>query len=167
MRNDWGQRIKKQYENSRGDSTLLFEEIMAAAAEIGLDSALEILQKCVTEKRLVWLENNIASIQRTGNPLLDGYRLFYEKYLDLSVPRDGEIIEAADRRLVMRWWNRCPTLDACQKLGLDTRVICRQAYHLPVQAMLSRVDPRLVFRRNYDALRPHAPYCEEIIELKL
>jgi hypothetical protein len=67
--------------------------------------------------------------------------------------------------MVTRWWNQCPTLDACQKFGLDTRDICRKVYHQPVQIMLERVDPGLRFDRNYECLRPYAPYCEEIIEL--
>ncbi|MFN2232542.1 MAG: nucleoside deaminase, partial [Anaerolineae bacterium] len=83
----------------------------------------------------------------------------------LSVPADGEIVAWDERRMVTRWWNRCPTLEACQALGLDTRVICRLAYHGPVQAFLSRIEPRLRFDRNYDALRPHTPYCEEILFL--
>jgi hypothetical protein len=65
----------------------------------------------------------------------------------------------------MRWWNPCPTLEACVRLGLDTRTVCRQAYHQPVQVMLSRLDPRLRFERNYEALRPYVSYCEERIVL--
>ena len=53
-----------------------------------------------------------------------------------------------------------------QALGLDTRQVCRKAYHLPVQKFLSRVHPRLRFERNYEVLRPYAPYCEEIIILE-
>ncbi len=64
-----------------------------------------------------------------------------------------------------RWWNACPTLDICQKLGLDAREICRKACHQPVQVFLSQLDPRLRFERNYEALRPHAAYCEDIITL--
>ena len=138
---------------------------MSLANEIGLDKALAYLEGCVIEKRLGWLGANLERLNRTGNPVLDGYRLFYETYLGVSVPGDGEIVEQHARRLVMRWWNPCPTLAACQKLGLDTREVCRKAYHQPVQAFLLRIDPRLRFDRNYAALRPHQPYCEEIITL--
>jgi hypothetical protein len=34
-----------------------------------------------------------------------------------------------------------------------------------VQVFISRIDPQLRFQRNYDALRPYTPYCEEIITL--
>jgi hypothetical protein len=41
-----------------------------------------------------------------------------------------------------------------------------KSYHKPVQAFLSKIDPRLRFDRNYEALRPHTVYCEEIITLE-
>ena len=157
--------IKQQYLLSRGDSTPLFETILSIARETGLDQALAYLEGCVTEKRLAWLVANLDRLDRTGNAVLDGYRLFYENYLGVSAPVDGEIIEQNERRLVMRWWNPCPTLAACQKLGLDTREVCRKAYHQPVQAFLQCIDPRLRFDRNYAALRPYQPYCEEIISV--
>jgi hypothetical protein len=158
--------IKNQYENSRGDSTQLFEAILSVAEEIGLEAALEHLEQCVIEKRAAWLERNEKNLERTGNPLSDGYKVFYESYLGLCIPEDGEIVEANERRIVMRWWNKCPTLEACRALGLDTREICKKVYHQPVQMMLSKIDGRLRFERNYAALRPYKPYCEESIHLE-
>jgi hypothetical protein len=166
MEKELCQLIKNQYENSRGDSLELFKTILSVAAETGFEAALECLEECVSEKRSAWLERNEKNIERTGDPLVDGYKLFYERYLGLRIPRDGEIIEANDRRIVFRWWNPCPTLEACQALSLDTREICKRAYHRPVQIMLSKIDPRLRFQRNYDALRPQTTYCEESIEIE-
>ena len=157
--------IQEQYRQSKGDLTLLWQTILAAAVEIGLDQALGCLEQCVIDKRLAWLEKNLATFERTGEPVMDGYRLFYESYLGISAPVDGQIVVRTDRRLVSRWWNPCPTLDACRKLGLDTRQICRKVYHRPVQLFLSQLDPRLKFERNYQAVRPYATYCEEIITL--
>jgi tRNA(adenine34) deaminase len=166
MKGEYYQLVRHQYARSRGDSTELFQTILSIAQEIGLDGALACLEQCVIEKRLAWWDRNVETLERTGNPLRDGYRMFYEGYLGLSIPQDGEIVEAMDRRLVTRWWNPCPTLEACKKLGLDTREICRKVYHQPVQVLLSKIDPRLRFERNYAALRPYTPYCEEIIRLE-
>ncbi len=130
------------------------------------DEALSYLERCRIEKRLSWLDKNLESMARTGNPLDDAVRIFYEVYLGLSIPEDGEIIERTDTRLVTRWWNQCPTLEACKNLGLDTRQVCTKAQHAPVQVFLSRIDPRLKFDRDYDRLRPLGPYCEEIITLE-
>jgi hypothetical protein len=158
--------VNTQYRNSGGDFSGLFQTLLSLAGEMGWDNALGCLERCVVEKRLAWLDKNLGTLQRTGNPLLDGYTAFYEVYLGVSIPEHGEIVEATDRSLVTRWWNPCPTLEACRRLGLDTREICQKVYHAPVQVFLAQIDPRLRFARNYAALRPYAPYCEEIITLE-
>jgi hypothetical protein len=165
MKKVLAERIRDCYLHTRGDSKELFRTILSVASETGLDAALECLESCISEKRAAWLEKFGNSTGRTGYALRDGYKLFYEQYLGLSIPRDGEIIEANERRIVMRWWNPCPTLEACQVLGLDTREICKKAYQLPVQNFLTKINPRLTFKRNYEAIRPYAGYCEESIEL--
>ena len=159
------QRISQAYRNTAGDHTSLFQTLSSIADEIGWDSALTYLEQCVIEKRLAWLEKNLPTIEPRDNPLLDAYRLFYEIYLGVSMPEDGEVIEQTENKLVMRWWNHCPTLEVCQKFGLDTREICQKAYHQPVQRFMEKVHPNLRFERNYQALRPYTPYCEEIITL--
>lgn len=159
-------RIRDEYLKSHGDAITLFQTVLSVAGEIGTDAALQVLERCVIEKRLAWLDQHLATLERSRDPVADGYRIFYEEYLGLSMPGDGEEVEATEGRLVTRWWNECPTLEACKELGLHTREICRKAYHRPVQAFLSRIDPRLRFDRNYDALRPHTPYCEEMIMLE-
>jgi len=159
------QQVKAQYEREGADSSDLFRTILSIAEESSLDVALAYLERCVTDKRSAWLEQNLPGLERSHDPINDAFTAFYEGYLGISPPDDGEIVERTPARLVMRWWNPCPTLDACQKFGLDTREVCRKAYHRPVQVFLSRIDSRLRFDRNYDALRPHTPYCEEMITL--
>ncbi len=160
------ERVKAEYENSRADATRLFEALQEIARDVGLATALGYLEGCVSERRMAWMDRHEGDMERTGDPVADGFQLFYGRYLGLTVPRDGELVEASEDCIRVRWTNRCPTLEACQKLGLDTRVVCRLAYERPVQQMLSRVDPRLRFVRHYDAMRPWQPYCEESIILK-
>lgn len=166
MKNKHYQLIKEKYEKRGKDFTELFQTILSVADGIGLDKALKYLEKCVIEKRLAWINQNLKNIKKTGSPISDAYRIFFEVYLGLSVPKDGKIVEKTDKRIVMRWQNFCPVLEVCKKLGLDTRVICKKAYHQPVQAFLSKIHPKLKFKRNYQCIRPHATYCEEIIELE-
>jgi hypothetical protein len=165
MKSEYYRQIKAQYTASRGDATSLFETLLSIARETGLEAALACLEECVIEKRTSWLKRNVQSFERTGDPVADAYRLFYETYLRLALPQDGELVEAGEKRITVRWRNRCPTLEACQKLGLDTRQVCRLAYERPVQLMLREIDPRLCFERNYSAIRPWADYCEETIYL--
>jgi hypothetical protein len=163
---DYYQLIQQQYQNSRDDSTELFTLIIQASEEIGMDQSLAFLEQCVIEKRLAWLKENRDEMVRADDPVMEGYTWFYECYLTVSVPADGEIIEQTKKKLVMRWRNPCPTLEACQKLGLDTREVCKKAYERPVEEFLKAIDPRLRFGRNYEHIRPYATYCEEIIVLE-
>ena len=165
-KNSQFQRIKQQYEESKDDSTDLFQTVLSVLDKIGPEKALAYLEQCVIEKRLAWLNKNLNNLDKTDDPVYDGYRLFYEVYLGVSIPEDGAIVEKTERKMVTRWWNHCPTLEACKQLGLDTREICLKAYHKPVQEFLSKIDPKLRFHRNYEALRPHTAYCEEIITLE-
>jgi hypothetical protein len=159
--------IRQAYLASTDDATVLFEELMHAAEIAGIETALMILEKCVIEKRLKWLDQALPTFSRTRNPLMDAYRLFYQDYLGLSIPEDGEFLESSPTRLVMRWCNPCPTLEACQQFDLDTKIVCRLAYHSPVQIFLQAIDTKLRFDRNYDCVRPYTPYCEEIITLQM
>jgi len=158
--------IKQEYKNKGNDFTELFKSVLLVGNKIGLDKALEHLEKCVTEKWLSWLDKNLKTLNKKEDIIEDAYRIFYKGYLGISAPKDGEIIEKTDKKLVTRWRNHCPILEACEKLGLDTREVCKKAYHKPAQVFLSKIDPRLKFNRNYNHIRPHAPYCEEIIILE-
>jgi len=157
--------ILEKYRNKDNGFSGLFQTVLLIADEIGLEKALEYLERCVIEKRESWLNETPDKLEKTGSAVDDGYRIFYEKYLGISVPKDGEVVDKTDKKVVMRWWNYCPVLEGCKKFGLDTKVVCKMAYHKPVQVFLSRVNPKLKFDRNYDSIRPYTSYCEEIITL--
>ena len=163
---DYCQLIEQHYLNTAEDSTELFRSVLSIADEIGIAAALAHLEKCVIEKRLAWLEARQIEFKNISDPIGEAYRLFFELYLGVSVPADGEIVEKSEKKMVMRWWNRCPTLEACKRLNLDTREVCLKVYHRPVQEFFLRIHPNLRFERNYNALRPHAAYCEEMIVLR-
>ena len=81
-------------------------------------------------------------------------------------PRDVPVVYEDARTIIWRSTNFCPTLEACRRLELDTRIVCRAATEGVVQALIACLDPRLRFSRNYDAgIRSYADYCEEKIEL--
>jgi tRNA(Arg) A34 adenosine deaminase TadA len=106
---------------------------------------------------------------RTDTPLpsppvspRSAFELLFFEYMGLS-PGQLPVVEEAEDRIVWLSANACPTLEACVRLGLDTREICRATAERPVQTFLSRLDPRLRFVRDYAAIRPHAGYCREEI----
>lgn len=158
--------IKQKHESKGEDFTELFQTVLSVGKKIGLNRALKLLERCVIEKRSSWLDKNLNRIKRTGNPIDDAYRIFYEIYLGISCPKDGKIVEKNKKKIVIRWFNPCPVLEACKKLNLDTKKVCKEVYHNPTQIFLSRIHPRLKFDRNYEAIRPYTPYCEEIITLE-
>jgi hypothetical protein len=165
MNENYYKLIRKKYVNKGEDHTKLFQTILSITNEIGLDRALKYLEKCVIDKRLGWLDENLKNLEKFNKPINDAFRIFYEIYLGVSIPKDGEIVEKTDNKLVTRWWNFCPTLEVCKRFGLDTREICMKVYHEPVQVFLSRIDSGLRFDRNYDCIRPRVRYCEEMITL--
>ena len=166
MQDKHSQLILEKYRSKEKDFDEVFRAVISIGDEVGLEKALGYLERCVIEKRLAWLDGALDEMERTENPVEDGYRIFYERYLGISVPKDGEVVDKTDKKMVMRWWNYCPVLEECKKFGLDTRVVCKKAYHKPVQVFLSRINPRLKFDRNYNSIRPYMPYCEEIITLE-
>jgi hypothetical protein len=141
--------------------TRLFSYIQKIEPLLGRERAWGILEDLVKEGRLRWL--NSAKIGG-GNPVEEAYRLFYTEYLKLD-PEDAEIVERTPRKIVVRWKNHCPTLDACRALDIDTRFVCRRVYESATQAFMEKIDPGLRFSRNYEAIRPNSEYCEETIEL--
>lgn len=163
---DHYQRILYQYSLLKGDSTELFKEIIAVSQEIGLDASLTLLEKCCFEKRAAWIKTNFKGpTPGNADAVLTGFKWFYENYLHTCIPQDGELVFVSPQKIISRWWNPCPTLEACRKLGLDTRIICQKAYHRPVDMFLKQIHPQLRFERNYDCIRPYTGYCEEIILL--
>jgi hypothetical protein len=91
--------------------------------------------------------------------------MFLLRHLGLD-PAEVPVVYEDERRIVWRSFNFCSMLEACLRLGLDTRQACREGTEESVQRLIARLDPRLRFSRNYvDGIRPYAPYCEEQIEL--
>lgn len=161
------ERIRAQYLRLQGDSTELFEEVLLIAKDFGLEPTLKLLETCCIEKRQAWVAGHYrGTVPSMQNAVRVGFDWFYHEYLHAHLPEEGEIVYAGPERIVARWWNRCPTLDACVKLGLDTRQVCRLAYHRPVDAFLKAIHPRLKFDRNYECIRPYCGYCEETILLE-
>jgi hypothetical protein len=125
---------------------------------------LASLSREQTAKRLAWFEANRHQVELDlSDPLAAAYALLLAR-LGLE-PGQAPIVEKTEERLVFRSANRCPTLAACQLLGLDTGQICRAISEPSTDALLRALDPRLRFGRNYSSLRPHAGYCEEVIML--
>lgn len=115
----------------------------------------------VSQKRVAWVKQHGPALGQPLSPRA-AYELLFFDYMGLS-PQELPVIRETDTEIVWRSGNRCPTLAACQELGLDTRQVCRAAYEKSTQAFLSQLDPQLRFLRSYETIRPYASYCQEMI----
>lgn len=115
----------------------------------------------VTAKRRTWWNRHPQPSGASATPRAAFDALFFA-YMGLE-PDDLTIVREDEVAIVWRSTNPCPTLAACARLGLDTRVVCRGAYEKSTQAFVSRIDPQLRFLRDYSTIRPYMPYCEERI----
>ena len=123
--------------------------------------ALHEIETATAVKRVAWCKEHPLDPGIDPTPRLAYERLFFD-YMGLS-PEDLPVVEETADKIVWRSLNPCPTLAACQSLGLDTRQVCRAAYEKSTQAFVSQLDPRLRFGRSYDEIRPYAEHCLEWI----
>jgi tRNA(Arg) A34 adenosine deaminase TadA len=126
------------------------------------------LERQRSRRRLDWLTAH-GYPPRPGTPLpatpvspREAYDLLFFDYMGLT-SGDMPVAEETADRIVWLSHDACPTLEACGRLGLDTRQVCRAVSERPVQTFLSRLDPRLRFVRDYFVIRPHAAHCREQI----
>ncbi len=143
----------------------LFQYIEEVSSLIGRDRSLQILEELVLKKRLEWFDKNREKLKVSGDPIDQAFNLFYRDYLKLASD-DGEVVERTEDKLVTRWWNFCPVLEACKTLNMDTREICKRCYEKPVQIFIKKIHPKLTFKRNYRKIRPYSAFCEETIEME-
>ncbi len=115
------------------------------------------------EKRIAWFRETYPEAQDRPRPSpRRAYELFLLEYLGLP-EEQVPVLSESETEIVWLSLNECPTLEACQKLGLDTRNVCRAACEKPAQALISQLDPQLRFYRRYDEIRPYAAHCKEMI----
>jgi tRNA(adenine34) deaminase len=136
---------------------------------------VELLQACVgdyaqfsaarVQRWLGWWEANHLGLDLGGPLPRQAYTLVLLVYMGLD-PHTVPVVYEDNKTIIWRSANFCPTLEACRRLDLDTRIVCRSATEAAVQALIAQLDPHLRFSRNYAAgMRPYADYCEEQITL--
>jgi len=139
-------------------------EIMAKLLKTQEIGSYEFISEELIKKRLRWYEENKNKIRLKGSDVKRAYTLLTIEYLGLN-PEEVPIVYEDSKKIVWRSYNFCPVLEACKRLGMDTREVCKKAEEEPVQALISKINPNLKFSRNYEEIRPYKDYCEEIIEL--
>jgi tRNA(Arg) A34 adenosine deaminase TadA len=133
---------------------------------IGGSEAWSEAGESLLQKRIMWFEKNAESIlgQLHGTEVEKAYQLVLMK-LGIS-EEEAPIVEKSQGRIVFHSINPCPALQACIILDLDTRDVCALHTEKATEELIKRINPNLRFTRNYEKVRPHAAYCEEIITLE-
>jgi tRNA(adenine34) deaminase len=139
-----------------------------AAPGRSLNKNLRELELRIARKRRHWLKESGLSGLRDRWTRRDAwtpraaFELLFFDYMRVA-REDLEIVEQTPVRITWLSRNPCPTLEACRRLQLDTRTVCKGALEKSTQAFLSQFDPRLRFIRDYGEIRPHAAHCRESI----
>jgi len=116
-------------------------------------------------KRQAWWEENRDTLQLGGPLPRQAYTMFLLLHLRLD-PAEVPVVYEDERLIIWRSFNFCSMLEACVRLELDTRQVCREGTEESVQHLIAHLDSRLRFARNYaNGIRPYSAYCEESIEL--
>jgi tRNA(Arg) A34 adenosine deaminase TadA len=127
---------------------------------------LRQIEREVAAKRSLWFAKHLSAsaLQRLGGPIAPrvAFEALFFDYMELCED-DLPVLAESDAEIVWASRNPCPTLEACGRLGLDTRVVCRGAYEKSTQTFVSLVDPELRFLRDYQEIRPYADHCRERI----
>ncbi len=126
------------------------------------DGQLRLFDAERAKRRVDWFraQNTIHK----DDPLETAYAVLLRK-LGMS-ENEAPLVHKDGHYLTFHSKNFCPTLAACEILGLDTRRVCALYNSKSPDALEKEVDPRLEFSRNYNKLRPRTDYCEESIKLR-
>jgi tRNA(adenine34) deaminase len=120
-------------------------------------------EKCV--KRVKWFkEKYLNSKGNILKEITDAYNLLIEKLEITSV--EAPIVKKDENCLVIHSMNFCPTLEACKILNMDTRIVCKHLTERATSELIRQLNPKFIFKRNYNHIRPYSSYCEEMIMLE-
>lgn len=129
------------------------------------ERALCALNEDSIRRRTAWFDENKSRFAfLSGDPVSAAYSLLLARFGITS--EEAPVIFKNETEIIFHSQNFCPTLEACKRLGLDTRDICKRLNEDATNRLIRLIDPRLRFSRNYEHLRPYSPYCEERITLE-
>jgi len=140
-----------------------FEEKVDRKIERLRRNEFPVFESEVADKRIAWFKQKFRRKKNYGPPSpLMAYELLLFEYMGLS-EKEVPVLSETGNKIVWSSINKCSTLEACIRLGLDTRTVCRSVYEKPTQAFISQLDPQLRFLRDYQEIRPHFHHCKEMI----
>jgi len=124
------------------------------------------LKEIITKRRVDWIKENLSEMLiKYGNltPEEQAYKIIFLEHMKIN-PMHSEIERISKNKIKIKSYNFCPYLEACEILGLETKLICKEIGEPAIQEMIKFINPHLKFSRNYNHIRPYEKFCEEYIE---
>jgi len=125
------------------------------------------LADLITQRRVLWFEENKKTVLSKYAELPDeekAYRIIYFDHMKIN-PEHSKMSRIGNGKIRIESYDFCPYIEACRKLGLDTRFVCKDIGEPSIQRVSELINPNLKFRRNYQNIRPHnCNFCEEYFE---
>ena len=126
------------------------------------------LANLITRRRVSWFEENKNIVLLKYKNLPDeekAYRVICFEHMKIN-PKHSNMVRISKGKIKIESYNFCPYLEACKKLDLDTRFVCKEIGEPSIQRVCELINPNLKFSRNYKKIRPrNCDFCEEYFEL--
>ncbi len=130
------------------------------------DLTLRELAELHIKKRVSWFMDNKDAVLTKYIGLPDeekAYKIIYFDYMKIN-PKHCNVIKLGEGKIKIESHNFCPYLEVCKKLGLDTKLVCKES-ESSIQQICKLINPNMKFRRNYENIRPYVNFCEEYFEI--
>lgn len=126
--------------------------------------SLQELERMITEMRVNWLKPKLKELlekYKGLNPMEQAWKIICFEHMAV---KEGAFLEQIDnQRYMLKSYSFCPYLEACNSLGLETKIICREANETGFNEMCKMIHPDLRFERDYSHIRPErrVEFCKE------
>lgn len=110
---------------------------------------------------LIWLlkRRRVSKVDEVLN-------VFYLDFLRIK-EGDVEVVRISEYEVITKCRNPCPILTLAMKLRLDTKYVCKEVSEPVCRYVLRKLNPNLVFERDYSNIRPYSDGCVERISIKV
>jgi len=133
-------REEKKQNHKKEDNIMIISESEQKAIEEKLEQLKKVkdgtltpqeLADLITQRRVLWFEENKNAVLSKYHGLPDeekAYRIIFFDHMKIN-PEYSKMARLDKGKIRAESYNFCPYLEACRKLGLDTRFVCMEGTH--------------------------------------
>jgi hypothetical protein len=121
----------------------MYRLVLSFGKHYGMERAFEIMSETVAQKRLKWLDQVRADLDRSGSEVKRGLEL-YRKYFRLT-DDSFKLLDQTDERVVFKRKDYIDAIAyACGVLGLDVIEVNNKVYAKTMNLMFQRIGLDLI-----------------------